>query len=98
MYKKGFTRQIMSPRGHYQKERTGSYWCNERWIRWKNHERNYRIKSKTYSYLTDNNDKNKKAKNTEKCVIKRKLKFEGYKILTQSQYKLNLEATQLKNK
>ena len=35
--------------------------------------------AKTYSYLTDNNDEDKKAKDTKKCIIKRKLKFEGYK-------------------
>ena len=33
------------------------------------------LKAKTYIYLTDNNDKDKKAKvSKEKCVIKRKLK------------------------
>ena len=40
-----------------------------------------------YSYLTDNNDENKKAKGTKKCVIKRTLKFDDYKHC--------LEATQL---
>ena len=35
--------------------------------------------AKTYSYLTDNNDEHKKAKDTKKCAIKRKLKFEDYK-------------------
>ena len=32
------------------------------------------LRVKTYSYLTDNN-KDKKAKGTKKCVIKRKLKL-----------------------
>ena len=32
-----------------------------------------------YSYLKDNNDEDKKAKGTKKCVIKRKLKFQDYK-------------------
>ena len=32
--------------------------------------------AKTSSFLKDNNDKNKKAKDTKKCVMKRKLKFE----------------------
>ena len=27
--------------------------------------------AKTYSYLKDNNDEDKKAKNTKKCVIKK---------------------------
>ena len=34
------------------------------------------LKTKTYSYLKDNNDDDKKAKGTKKCVIKRKLKFQ----------------------
>ena len=48
------------------------------------------LRAKTYSYLKDNNDKDKKANGTERCVRKRKLKFENYKIF--------LEATQIKNK
>ena len=48
------------------------------------------LRAKTYSYLKDNNDEDKKAKGTKKCVIKRKLKFENYKNC--------LEATQLDNK
>ena len=38
-----------------------------------------RLRLKTYSYLKDNNDEDKKAKGTEKCVIKRKLKFQDFK-------------------
>ena len=49
-----------------------------------------RLKAKTYSYLNDNNDKNKKAKSTKKCVIKRKIKFQDYKNC--------LEAAQIENK
>ena len=37
-----------------------------------------RLITKTYSYLKDNNDKDKKAKGTKNCIIKRKLKFEDY--------------------
>ena len=37
------------------------------------------LKVKTYNYLKDNNDEDKKAKGTEKSVIKRKLKFKDYK-------------------
>ena len=48
------------------------------------------LRPKTCSYLKDNNDEDKKAKSTKKCVIKRKLKFENYKNC--------LEATQLDNK
>ena len=34
------------------------------------------LRAKTYSYLTDSKDVDKKAKDAEKCVIKRKLKCE----------------------
>ena len=45
---------------------------------------------KIYSYLKDINDEDKKAKDTKKCVIKRKLKFKDYK-----KY---LKASQVENK
>ena len=47
------------------------------------------LTAKTYSYLTNNNDKDKNQKH-KKCVVKRKLKFE--------EYKHYLEATQLEIK
>ena len=37
------------------------------------------LRSKTYSYLTDNKNENKKATVTKKCVIKPNLEFEDYK-------------------
>ena len=37
------------------------------------------LRTKTYSYLKDNNDEDKKAKGTKKRVMKRKLKFKDYK-------------------
>ena len=37
------------------------------------------LRSKTYSYLIDNDNKDQKAKETKKCVIKRILKFDDYK-------------------
>ena len=37
------------------------------------------LRPKTYSYLTDDCEEDKKAKGTKKCVIKRKLKFDDYK-------------------
>ena len=37
------------------------------------------LKAKGFSYLTDSSNKDKKAKSTKKCVVKRKLKFEDYK-------------------
>ena len=36
------------------------------------------LRAKTYAYLTDDGEK-KKAKGTNKCVIKRELMFENYK-------------------
>ena len=37
------------------------------------------LRAKTYSYLKDNKDEDKKSKSTKKCVIKRKIKFQDYK-------------------
>ena len=37
------------------------------------------LKPKTYSYLMDHGGSDKKVKGTKKCVIKRRLKFNGYK-------------------
>ena len=48
------------------------------------------LRGKTYSYLIDDDSKDKTAKDTKKCIIKRKLKFKSYKNY--------LEATQLENK
>ena len=48
------------------------------------------LRAKTYSYLKDTNDEDKKAKGTKKCVIKRKLKFQNYKNC--------FEAAQIENK
>ena len=36
------------------------------------------LRKKSYSYLTDNNDEDKTAKDRKKCVIKRKPKFKDY--------------------
>ena len=38
------------------------------------------LRPKTYSYLTDDCKEDKKAKGTKKYVIKRRLKFNDYKI------------------
>ena len=46
------------------------------------------LRAKTYSYLKDNNDEDKKAK--KKCFKKRKLKFQYHKN--------RLEAGQIENK
>ena len=37
------------------------------------------LRTKTYSYLKDNNDEDKKAKGTKNCVIQSKFKFQDYK-------------------
>ena len=37
------------------------------------------LRSKTYCYLTDDNDEKKNEKGTKKCIIRRKLKFEDFK-------------------
>ena len=37
------------------------------------------LRPKTYFYLMDDGESNKKAKRTKKCVIKRGLKFNDYK-------------------
>ena len=37
------------------------------------------LRLKTYGYLTDDNDENKKAKDTKQCALQQKLKFEDYK-------------------
>ena len=37
------------------------------------------LRAKTYSYLIDDGSEDKKTKVLNKCVIKRKLKFENYK-------------------
>ena len=37
------------------------------------------LRPKTYSYLTDDSKEDKKAKGTKKCVIKKMIKFDGYK-------------------
>ena len=47
------------------------------------------LRAKTHSYLIDDGSEDKKAKDTKKCVMKRKLKFDNYKNC--------LEATQIQN-
>ena len=39
------------------------------------------LRPKTYSYLTEHNKEDKEEKDTEKWVMKRKVKFEDYKIV-----------------
>ena len=42
------------------------------------------LRAKTYSYLKENNYEDKKAKETKKCVIKRKIKYQDYKEMFRS--------------
>ena len=42
-------------------------------------KKKFGIRAKTYSYLKDNNDDDKKAKDTKSFVSKRKFKFNDYK-------------------
>ena len=37
------------------------------------------LRVNTFSYLNDNNDEDRKANGTKKCIIKRNLKFRDYK-------------------
>ena len=37
------------------------------------------LRPKTYSYLTDDGNKDKKAKGTKKCITQRMIKFDDYK-------------------
>ena len=46
---------------------------------WQIKKESFGLRKKTYSYLKDNNNEDKKAKGTKKCVIKRKLRFQDYK-------------------
>ena len=48
------------------------------------------LKEKTYTYLIDDGNEDGKARDTKKCVIKRKLQFENHKNFS--------EATHLENK
>ena len=78
--KKDMIHQIMKLIDHYQKE-----WIKKSdWIKDKLGVKIITefvaLTPKTYSYVTDDDDKNvKKAKGTKKCVLKRTLKFNDYK-------------------
>ena len=47
------------------------------------------LKAKTYSYLIDDSNGDKKAKGAKKCVIKRKLEIQNDKKATQLENKIN---------
>ena len=50
---------------------------------------------KTYSYLKDNDNYYKKAKGTKRCVVKRKPKFQDYKICIKANFKCNFKYNEL---
>ena len=57
------------------------------------------LRPKTYSYLMDGGNSDKKAKGTEKCVMKQRIKFNDYKnsllyneIILKSQQRFKSEA------
>ena len=49
------------------------------------------LRTKTYSYLKDSNDEDKKTKSRKKCVMKRKLKFQDYKNCLEAALKLEIK-------
>ena len=60
------------------------------------------LRAKTYSYLKENNDENKKAKGKKKSFIERELKFQDYKNCLSSKlkfqdYKNCLSSSQIGN-
>ena len=63
----------------YQREKMKSNWINESEFGGKIIKEFVALRPKTYSYLTDDCEEDKKAKGTKKCVIKKELKFDNYK-------------------
>ena len=91
MLQKGLILKIISWTDHYLKNKWKIHWINEKLIRWKNNEKFVSLRAKVYSHLIDHGSKDKKvAKDTKKCVIKRKPKFKDCKNC--------LKATQRNNK
>ena len=63
----------------YQREKIKSNWINGSEFGGKIIKEFVALRPKTYSYLTDDCEEDKKAKGTKKCVIKKELKFDNYK-------------------
>ena len=58
-----FITEIMQLKDHYLDKKIKSISINEGWIRWKSNDRVCCLESKkTFSYLVDDDDQNKKAK------------------------------------
>ena len=55
-----------------------SNWFNEDQLDGKIMKQLASLRAKTYSYLTDNSNQDKKAKGNKRFVIKRKAKFKAY--------------------
>ena len=79
MLKQDLTLQILKQPDHYLKEKIKVIELMKDELGGQIMKEFVRLRLKTYSYLKDNNDEDKKAKGTEKCVIKRKLKFQDFK-------------------
>ena len=85
---------IISQKEHYLQERKLLDYQKMNSIR--NNDRTCRIEIQ--SYLTDDNDKDKKTKDTKKCVIKRKFENYKYEKLKFEDQKDCSKATHLKTK
>ena len=72
----------MSQKDRYQKEKKQkSHQLNESKLRWKNHEF-VGLRAKTYSYLTNDNDENKKkSKSYKKMYNKKKINLKVMKTI-----------------
>ena len=79
--------QIMNQTGHFLQEKIGLI---KEELGGKVLTKLVGLRAKTYSYLIHDGSENKNAKDSKKCVIKRKHKFESYKNY--------LKVTQLENK
>ena len=55
------------------------------------------LRTKTYSYLKDSNDEDKKTKDTKRCIIKRELKCQNYKNCSEAA-QIDRKINYLKNK
>ena len=91
MLKEDLTPRIINWTDHSKKQRTrnASFQIKDE-LGGKIMEKRFGLKAKLFSYLIDDSSEDKEAKDTKKCVIKRKLKFEDHEN--------HLEGTQLKNK
>ena len=69
MLKQNQMLQIMNQIDHYRKNRKHN-WINERRIKWEKDRKACYLERQPYSCLTENKDKDKKAKDSKKCFMK----------------------------